>query len=257
MDADVTDRERLQIGVRVPVRLCQRAKKALVLSEYDDGRWTLPGAAPPAEIDVGTCTASCLTTSLDGPKSCRAVATECVWLQAIDDPKRKRKVDVVTECGCTCDRTERCPEGEFWDARRCACQRKILLRPCARQPLSQQLLGSAFDVGTCRGECHWQGGAAAACRALTFSSAVADGVGSGALVPDRTVGDCGCSDCRVRPRYPPPPCPPSREGGTLALNPSHWTLGQQAQRTMIWYTELRAMKTVGQARLELIAMKQT
>ena len=26
---------------------------------------------------------------------------------------------------------------------------------------------------------------------------------------------------------------------------------------MIWYTELRAMKTVGQARLELIAVKQT
>ena len=35
------------------------------------------------------------------------------------------------------------------------------------------------------------------------------------------------------------------------------TLGQQAQRTMICYTELRAMKTVGQARLELIAVKQT
>ena len=31
----------------------------------------------------------------------------------------------------------------------------------------------------------------------------------------------------------------------------------KAQRTMICYTELRAMKTVGQARLELIAVKQT
>ena len=48
-----------------------------------------------------------------------------------------------------------------------------------------------------------------------------------------------------------------REEGTLALNPSHRILGQQAQRTMIWNAELRAMKTVGQAQLELIAVKQT
>ena len=48
-----------------------------------------------------------------------------------------------------------------------------------------------------------------------------------------------------------------REEETLALNPSHRTLGQQALRTMIWNTELRAMKPVGQARLELIAVKQT
>ena len=44
-----------------------------------------------------------------------------------------------------------------------------------------------------------------------------------------------------------PPCPPH----------TPHTRTSKAQRTMICYTELRAMKTVGQARLELIAVKQT
>ena len=200
VDAGVTDREQLRVGVPVPVRLCRRTTKTILLSDYDGGRWTVPGDRPPTEIDVGTCTGFCLTTSVAGSKSCEAVVTEALWLQSVADPKRRRRLEVVRECGCACDRIEACPDGHFWNAWQCRCQRKVLQKPCTRGPLHRRLeTGASVDVGVCRGECHW-GGSIAACRALTFSTEAVAGLDYGAPVAMR-IDDCGCSDCHVKPHY--------------------------------------------------------
>ena len=205
LDSEVTDRSQLQVGVPVPMRLCKRVEKIISLDTYDEGLWMLAEGpaevdAGPQEVDVGECKGFCLTTQQAGRKSCEAVITETVLLKH-KGTGRTSKLRKIKECACVCDRIERCPEGYFWNAWHCRCEPKVAPKPCKRHSLYKRLeqFGASVDVGACKGQCHWKG-APAVCRALTFEEQTV-GTAYGKEVVVRAIDQCGCSDCRVKPRY--------------------------------------------------------
>ena len=198
MDSGLLDRTSVQVGIPVPVALCRRVPKTLVLADYLDGQWALPGGD--ATVDVGACSGACLSTDKTGPKSCEAVRTDTLRLEHAVS-RRTARLSVVRECACVCTRVERCPSGRFWNAWHCRCQPKARVKPCKRATRYTywKALGTSLDVGACGGECEGKG-VLAACQPLTFvaRSVAAD---DGRAVSIRAIGDCGCSDCRVKPRY--------------------------------------------------------
>ena len=108
------------------------------------------------------------------------------------------RITVIRECACVCDRIQRCPSGWFWNAWLCRCEPKVLPRPCTRFPLYRQWDPFQIDVGMCKGDCHWKG-RVATCRALTYETSMLPMPGGPAAA--RIIGDCGCSDCHVYPKY--------------------------------------------------------
>ena len=113
LDSTVVDRTQLQVGIPVPIQLCNRTENKLEMNDYQNGERSLPHNAN--EIDLGQCSGFCPTTFRAGSNSCEAVPTDTNVLTH-SRTGRKKKETIICESACVCDYIERCPLGWFWNA---------------------------------------------------------------------------------------------------------------------------------------------